>query len=273
MEKLESFSAGTSKYSPSMHHLQKMKGGAIIFCRRGWALFTINLKQYEVTERTQILIMPGSILGVDGLSDNFLISYFEFSCEMFMEASIRLDPPFFHFIGENPCYKLPPENTGAINGLMAASAGIYEDSENRFQLQIMKNHLQSFLLDIYDKCHRFFTRQQIEGGSRQDEIFMKFIALVHEHCISERDVTFYANQLCISTKYLTGICQNTTGNSAKKTIDDFVMLEIKVLLQTSKMNIQEIADQLNFPDQSYLGRYFKRHEGMSPKEYQTKRKM
>ncbi|MDE6987827.1 MAG: helix-turn-helix transcriptional regulator, partial [Bacteroides acidifaciens] len=68
----------------------------------------------------------------------------------------------------------------------------------------------------------------------------------------------------------TGICRSVTGNSAKKIIDEFAILEIKVLLQSTEMTIQEIADKLGFPDQSYLGRYFKRHEGISPKEYQSK---
>ena len=68
----------------------------------------------------------------------------------------------------------------------------------------------------------------------------------------------------------TGICKSVTGEAAKKIIDDFAILEIKVLLQSTGLTIQEIADRLGFPDQSYLGRYFKRHEGMSPKEYQSK---
>ena len=152
---------------------------------------------------------------------------------------------------------------------MDATSAIYIDYENRFRNQIARNHLQSFLLDIYDKTYRYFTKSEIEGSNRQDEIFGKFVAMVHEHCSSQRDVTFYANKLCISTKYLTGICRSVTGNSAKKIIDNFAILEIKVLLQSSKLNIQEIADKLGFPDQSYLGRYFKRHEGMSPAEYRN----
>lgn len=75
---------------------------------------------------------------------------------------------------------------------------------------------------------------------------------------------FYADRLCISTKYLTGICRSiTNGASAKQIIDQHVILEIKVLLQSTELSMQEIADRLGFPDQSYLGRYFKRYEGMS----------
>ena len=204
----EPFVAGMDEnLSPIMQRLWKLEGGAIYFCRSGWAHVTIDLKDYEIVENTQIVLLPGTIIRIN---------------------------------------------------------------ENRFRNQIAKNHLQSFMLDIYDKCYRYFDRQEIEGGSRQDEIFKNFIALVHENCISQREVTFYASKLCISTKYLTGICKSVTGEAAKKIIDDFAILEIKVLLQSTGLTIQEIADRLGFPDQSYLGRYFKRHEGMSPKEYQSK---
>ena len=248
----EPFVAGMDEnLSPIMQRLWKLEGGAIYFCRSGWAHVTIDLKDYEIVENTQIVLLPGTIIRINGNSSDFTAS-------------------FFGFPKEKPCYVLPEENTGAINGLIRATTAIYNDRENRFRNQIAKNHLQSFMLDIYDKCYRYFDRQEIEGGSRQDEIFKKFIALVHENCIAEREVTFYANKLCISTKYLTGICKSVTGEAAKKLIDDFSILEIKVLLQSTGLTIQEIADRLGFPDQSYLGRYFKRHEGMSPKEYQSK---
>lgn len=267
----EPFVAGMDEnLSPIMQRLWKLEGGAIYFCRSGWAHVTIDLKDYEIVENTQIVLLPGTIIRVNGSSSDFTASFFGFPKEMFREACLRFEPIFFRFIKEKPCYVLPEENTGAINGLIRATTAIYNDRENRFRNQIAKNHLQSFMLDIYDKCYRYFDRQEIEGGSRQDEIFKNFIALVHENCIAEREVTFYANKLCISTKYLTGICKSVTGDAAKKIIDDFAILEIKVLLQSTGLTIQEIADRLGFPDQSYLGRYFKRHEGMSPKEYQSK---
>lgn len=270
----EPFIAGTDEnLSPVMHHLWKLEGGAIYFCRKGWAHATINLKDYEIVENTQVVLLPGTIIRINGCSSDFTASFFGFPKEMFMEACMRFEPIFFRFIKEQPCYVLPQENTGAINGLIRATTAIYNDRENRFRNQIAKNHLQSFMLDIYDKCYRYFGKHKIEGGTRQDEIFKSFVSLVHEHCASQREVSFYADKLCISTKYLTGICKAVTGDSAKKIIDDFAILEIKVLLQSTELTVQEIADRLGFPDQSYLGRYFKRHEGMSPKEYQSKYSM
>ena len=270
----EPFISGTDEnLSPVMHHLWKLEGGAIYFCRKGWEHATINLKDYEIVENTQVVLLPGTIIRINGCSSDFTASFFGFPKEMFMEACMRFEPIFFRFIKEQPCYVLPQENTGAINGLIRATTAIYNDRENRFRNQIAKNHLQSFMLDIYDKCYRYFGKHKIEGGTRQDEIFKSFVSLVHEHCASQREVSFYADKLCISTKYLTGICKAVTGDSAKKIIDDFAILEIKVLLQSTELTVQEIADRLVFPDQSYLGRYFKRHEGMSPKEYQSKYSM
>ena len=270
----EPFISGTDEnLSPVMHHLWKLEGGAIYFCRKGWAHATINLKDYEIVENTQVVLLPGTIIRINGCSSDFTASFFGFPKEMFMEACMRFEPIFFRFIKEQPCYVLPQENTGAINGLIRATTAIYNDRENHFRNQIAKNHLQSFMLDIYDKCYRYFGKHKIEGGTRQDEIFKSFVSLVHEHCASQREVSFYADKLCISTKYLTGICKAVTGDSAKKIIDDFAILEIKVLLQSTELTVQEIADRLVFPDQSYLGRYFKRHEGMSPKEYQSKYSM
>ena len=270
----EPFISGTDEnLSPVMHHLWKLEGGAIYFCRKGWAHATINLKDYEIVENTQVVLLPGTIIRINGCSSDFTASFFGFPKEMFMEACMRFEPIFFRFIKEQPCYVLPQENTGAINGLIRATTAIYNDRENRFRNQIAKNHLQSFMLDIYDKCYRYFGKHKIEGGTRQDEIFKSFVSLVHEHCASQREVSFYADKLCISTKYLTGICKAVTGDSAKKIIDDFAILEIKVLLQSTELTVQEIADRLVFPDQSYLGRYFKRNEGMSPKEYQSKYSM
>lgn len=83
-------------------------------------------------------------------------------------------------------------------------------------------------------------------------------------------MAFYADKLCISTRYLSTIVQNVSHSSAKELIDKSVILEIKMMLQSTDLSVQEIAYRLHFPDQSYLGRYFKKRTGVSPTGYRRK---
>ena len=97
----ESFVAGSDEnLSPIMHHLWKMEGGAIYFCRSGWAHVTIDLKDYEIVENTQIVLLPGTIIRINGNSSDFTASFFGFPKEMFREACLRFEPIFFRFIKE-----------------------------------------------------------------------------------------------------------------------------------------------------------------------------
>lgn len=265
----KSFIAGTYNLSNTTNRLWKLEGGAIFICRKGTADVSIDLKEYTLGANAQVVLLPGTIFRINRISEDFTITVFGFPWNMFREASFRMEHGFFSFLKEHPYYMLPEGNTDAVEGMMQSTAAVFADKANRFRNLIAKNQLQCFLLDIYDKSYRYFGRSQIEGGNRQEEIFKKFIALVHEFSASEREVAFYAGKLCISTKYLSSICRQVSGSTAKMIIDDFAVLEIKVLLQSTELSIQEISDRLHFPDQSYMGRYFKRHEGMSPKEYRA----
>ena len=71
----EPFISGTDEnLSPVMHHLWKLEGGAIYFCRKGWAHATIDLKDYEIVENTQVVLLPGTIIRINGCSSDFTAS-------------------------------------------------------------------------------------------------------------------------------------------------------------------------------------------------------
>ena len=84
---------------------------------------------------------------------------------------------------------------------------------------------------------------------------------------SERRVSWYAQQLCITPKYLSETVKAVSKRRPNDWIDNYVTMEIRVMLRNSTMSIKEIAQELNFANQSFLGKYFKEHVGMSPKEY------
>ena len=243
-----------------------------MFCISGEADITIDLKKYHIVPNTNVTLLPHSIFSITSAAKDFEMHYFSFSEEMFKTICFRLNPAFLHFMSENACYThTREEELHAIHGLIKASNGIYEDKENRFRNTIAQNLLQIFFLDTYDKVQRLFTQEQIEGSSRKDELFKKFISLVQKHCTVQRDVAFYAEQLCISTRYLSAITQQVGENSAKEIIDEFLILELKIALQSTDLSLKEIADKYHFPDQSFFGRFFKKHTGMSPKGFRAKR--
>lgn len=264
------FKAGGGNLSMLHNRLCKTESAVILFCPQGHAQVTIDLHEYNIVPYTVLFLLPGHIINFGAASEDFLMDYFACSATMFREASFHFNPLFFHFIKENPCKVFMPPHAGSVQGLMTATASIYADRTNRFRYEIARNLLQIWLMDLYDKTHPLFVHQGRNGRNRQEELLKRFISLVLVHCSSEREAGFYANLLCISTKYLSDICSSVTGKTAKKLIDEFVLLEIKVMLQNTELPIQEISDRLNFPDQSYLGRFFKRYTQESPSKYREK---
>ena len=102
---------------------------------------------------------------------------------------------------------------------------------------------------------------------RSSEYFERLIKLLSENYRQQRNVEFYATQMCISSKHLSRVIRNFTGKSVHQWIDEFVALEIKNMLRHSKLSIQQISNELNFPNPSFMGQYFKRITGLTPGEY------
>lgn len=95
----------------------------------------------------------------------------------------------------------------------------------------------------------------------------KFIIAVSESFRERREVSWYAERLCITPKHLSAVCKETSGRTAGEWIESYVTMEAKVLLKSTDMTIQEIAAKLNFANQSFFGKYFKHQTGLSPTAY------
>lgn len=268
----EQFVVGESSFGFFHNNPARCDSGAILFCQRGTARVTINLHTGAVREHTLMLLLPGAILMFSEVSDDFRITYCAFSRALFAEASFWLDPSFFHFLNENPIAERLDDGGKGADIWLQMAAYTYADRENIFRNTIVKNRLQNVFLEIYDKIQRNINRRQPgEVNNRRRELFLRFISLVHEHCYEQREVAYFADRLCITTRYLSTVVRTVSSRTPKEIIDRMVLLEIKVLLQSTDLSVSEIADRLRFPDQSYLGRYFKKHTGLSPTQYRNRR--
>ena len=270
----EQFVVGESDFAFFSNYACRIEGGAFLFCRSGRAEASVNQYQGEVRRNTMVLLLPGSVLMLTDRTEDFRVTFCAFSRDLFSEAAFRLDPSFFRALRERPISYPPTRIVEGAAIWFQMAAYTYRDRSNVFRNTIIKNRLQNVLLESYDKMQRFAARQPRtpEITTRQTDLFQRFVALVHEHCSQEREVSFYADKLCISTRYLSTIVRSVARSSAKEFIDRAVILEIKMMLQSTDLSVQEIAYRLRFPDQSYLGRFFKKRTGESPTEYRNMRK-
>lgn len=266
----EQFVVGDTDLRYFEEHSCRTEGGAILFCRRGSATVTVDQLRDRVTRDTLLLLLPGSILHLNERTDDFRVRFCAFSLELFSEAAYRLDPSFFHILHAHAIIRLPDRIIEGVRNWFQMASYTYRDRGNIFRNTIIRNRLQNVLLEAFDKTQRFAPDVHSQTGTtRQADLFQRFVALVHEHCTEQREVAFYADRLCISTRYLSTIIRSVAHSTAKEFIDRSVVLEIKMLLGSTELSVQEIAYRLHFPDQSYLGRFFKKHTGVSPTEFRN----
>ena len=124
-------------------------------------------------------------------------------------------------------------------------------------------------------AHDFIHSQVVyakpdEMGGRAIDIYNRFVSLVAEHYHSAHDVAFYADLLCITTRYLSQITDRVVGKSPKQIIADYLLSEAKTYLDTTRLSIQEVADRLGFSSQALFCKFFKAQEKTSPSDYRNR---
>lgn len=123
------------------------------------------------------------------------------------------------------------------------------------------------ILNEIDDAHQKQNPDTDQETDKNAHILTQFKSLLSEHFIEEREVSFYADKLHLTPKYFSTLIREVSGKTAGAWINEMVLLEAKVRLQNHKQSIAQIAYDLNFSDPSHFGKFFKKHAGVSPKEY------
>lgn len=180
------------------------------------------------------------------------------------------------FMRKNPCVSLSGEQCAhfeyLLNNLWDRINAEDCQKENvqyqHLKLELIKSMGQTI---CYEILNMYFTNQPLQPlqQGKKDVVFQNFMLSLFHFYRKERDVSFYARMQHITPRYFSAIIKEKTGDSALQWIVRMVITEAKQLLEESDLSIKEIADQLNFPTQSFFGKYFKQYVGVSPKEYRN----
>ncbi|MDD5861704.1 MAG: helix-turn-helix domain-containing protein [Prevotella sp.] len=107
----------------------------------------------------------------------------------------------------------------------------------------------------------------------QNSYFEKFLDLLDKEEVKYHSVQYYADKLCITSKYLSMLCRTSSGKTASEWIRDYVMEDIRYYLKGTRCSMKEIANKLGFPNASFFGKFVKDRFGMSPLAYRRSVKL
>jgi AraC family transcriptional regulator, transcriptional activator of pobA len=242
--------------------------------------YTIGFLHYGKVEVTRDLITsivegpaficmgPSVIRGWKKIDPEYLMEVVFFKKEFLL--SINTDINFmdqFSFFETNYLYHAPlsEEKIMVVNKLFNF-IGFNFRREYVYKAEMIRALIYQLLFEI-EPLYALAPAQAHPFLLPKESIIKKFKLLLAQKFKENRTVQYYARVLNISAKYLSNVLKEKTGKTANEWIDEMLTLEARVLLHDNNLRIQEIADSLNFPDQSTFGKYFKHHFGTSPLHY------
>jgi AraC-like DNA-binding protein len=148
---------------------------------------------------------------------------------------------------------------------------IQGDTSHVFQSYIIRNEVSNLFFEILNiRIKRNKNQTSLDKSGYKEEVARKFILLLLENSKERHEVSFYAEKLCMTGDNLSRIMKAFSGKTAIKCINDVLVADAKILLRRPNSTVQRVADELHFGDQSSFGKFFRKHTGMTPREYKSR---
>ena len=211
------------------------------------------------------LFLPGQVVESIDLDEDF--SGFGMVVSQNFTDSLNLPVSLQErlFIKDTQFYSVSPEVIDVLTSVYRQVSSLMKQPDNPYREEIIRHLFSAYYYGLGYYMHGL--QSQPSTMTAQQEKCERFMSLVAENFKIHRDIGFYADKLCVTSKYLSTMLKQETGMTALDWIEKHVVLYAKSCLSSTSMTIQEISDDLDFPSQSVFGKYFKRVEGMSPKAY------
>lgn len=277
---------------------QVLTYGAILICRKGKARLNVNYKDWELYEGAVITLFPNDVVEqkVDGdckspqtengdckspetengdckspqTANSFQAEILKYNPSLLREASLQLEQTVYSSLRKDRCRQDTPVVTNIINGMFSLLKVYFDQSECTCISQLVLCQLKAFFIGFHEYLQRNPQYRPDEVKSyRVRELFNRFMMLLERDYKISRDVNYYAEQMNISSKYLTNIVSQVTGHTPKTIIDQYVILQLKMHLKRTTQSIKEMAWEFHFADVSFFCRYFKKHTGLTPQQIRS----
>lgn len=247
-------------------------GVGLIVCDQGEFRFSLDSRNYSAHAGETVFLPADVLFQIQDSSDDLVAYVLIYKVEPIRDIvgnvaqSLRLysnlspDKYYVWQTGEE-------KNVVRYMQLLEKSPETQEEPFNFYERKLL-------LLSLTYRLCSIFHRKLMAGGSvgaRRTEIFLRLIQLIDQFYMSERGVEFYADKLCLSPKYLSGLSKSICGYTVQELVFKEIVRKSMSLLNGTSKTVLEISEELNFPSASSFGTFFKKQTGLSPQKYRENR--
>jgi AraC-like DNA-binding protein len=250
---------------------RRFDGHTMIVCVKGTLKIEIDSTTVDVPPSSLLFVAPGQVFQPIEWIGNDHDAYLMFTTSKFAN-DLNIDLNAINTNIFTSAKAVVPLNDGKAERLIRYFEMLHQIStdESRYNRLIAKSLMAAAAYQVMAFGEENMAAEEKKPYSRKLAYAKTFLHLVRDHHCSERSIGFYADKMCISPKYLSFLIKDATGRSAADWIDQYVIQEAKNLLRYSGKNVQQVAYELNFSNQSSFGKYFKHITGMTPTQFQNK---
>ena len=250
---------------------------AIVICTNGKAQAQMNGMQMEL-HKNQVAVIPQNVTVTDVMiSPDFDLKGLFLTNRIlrsFLNEKISIWNDMMYIHRQHIVTMDEDEILFYTHFYDMITLAIERGKENPYHTEIIQALLRSAILGLCGAMKWMLSadnqlsivNSQLSTGKSH---FQRFLDLLHSTDMKRRTVEAYANELCISPKYLTTICKKNSGKTANEWITEHVLEDIRYYLKQTDLSMKQICDQLGFPNPSFFGKYVKDHFGMTPLEFRN----
>lgn len=245
----------------------KLTAACMVIVFKGKVRFSVNLRDYVATENTCLIITEGTIVENVVYDPDARVIFLSFS-QSGLSGPNATSQQNLHklYALQVVLVRLLPQHLDMMHTVYQMLRSILCDPAFAINREATAFSCLALIANIILQA----SEDQPElttKTSRRDEIVARFLQCVADNYRSHRELSFYADQLCLSLKYMSHIIYEQTGRHPSQWIKDYVILDAKTMLRSGRYTVQQVAAELNFPNQSFFGKYFKEAVGISPKKW------
>ena len=245
----------------------KISVAVATICLAGEISGSINLKPYRLLKNDFLIAVPGQIVQFASVSNDFSGRHILMSAGFLENLELNMNEAIsvFLHLKESQITHLDTEEMEHLLDYYSILRKAVKRVQSPHRIEIVRALTQAIFYGLND----FEQLKRNAGAAKtgKEILFDSFYKLILQHYKTSREVGFYAEKLCLTPKYLSTVIKEVTGKSAFEWINNYVVLEARSMLKSTGMTIQQISNELNFPNQSFFGKYFKRMTGTPPKNY------